>query len=244
MYALRKSTTRLRIEAFGGTIVESSEANQRELIADIIGAISDIVRLHPRWPGLGLEWLEAFDKIDLDAIRKTGKATGVQPLRGAVMALLCVEIEKILGPAKLPAKPRRIKRTPKLPRSVTRVAEIEKSIAMGGELLALRSAISCNKKFGREVRRRFPDVDPITAAEAQRVARLYLGLDDIWRRASWQTLIELASPKMAPEIRSAFEDRILAGGKVTTVQIRRARRRLPGGSPKRALVTPAPRMAA
>jgi hypothetical protein len=38
------------------TITESSEANARQLIADIILAISDIIviRLHPRWPGLGL----------------------------------------------------------------------------------------------------------------------------------------------------------------------------------------------
>jgi hypothetical protein len=74
------------------------------LIADVIGAISDVVRIHPRWVRLGLRWLEAFDKINLAAIRKAAKATGVQPLRNAVMTLLCLELERILGPSKL-AKP-------------------------------------------------------------------------------------------------------------------------------------------
>jgi hypothetical protein len=121
------------------TIVES-EGNSGELIADIIFAISDIVRAHPRWVDLGLAWLEAFDKIKLASIRRVAKATAAAPLHSAVMVLLCAELERLLGPSKLP-KPPRIKREPKPPASLTRVPGVEKNIALGLELLALRSTI-------------------------------------------------------------------------------------------------------
>ena len=93
------------------TIVES-EGNEGELIADVIGAISDLVRTHPRWVDTGLAFIESFDQISLAQVRKTAKATGVQPLRDAIMTLLCVELEKLLGSSKLPKPPRppRIKR--------------------------------------------------------------------------------------------------------------------------------------
>jgi hypothetical protein len=101
-------------------IVES-EGNSGELIADIIFAISDIVRMHPRWVDLGLQWLEAFDKINLASIRRTAKATGAVPLHSAVMVLLCAELERILGPSKLPKppKPAKVKAPSKPRRSVT-----------------------------------------------------------------------------------------------------------------------------
>jgi len=86
------------------TIVEST-GNESELIADVIGAISDLVRAHPRWVNLGLAFIEAFDKISLAQVRKTARATGVQPLRDAIMTLLCVELEKILGPSRPPKSP-------------------------------------------------------------------------------------------------------------------------------------------
>jgi hypothetical protein len=75
------------------TIVES-EGNQAELIADIIGAISDIVLRHPRWVDLGLQWLEAFDQINLAAIRRAAKAAGAHPLHSAVMTLICVDLKR------------------------------------------------------------------------------------------------------------------------------------------------------
>jgi hypothetical protein len=45
-----------------------------------------------------MQWLEAFDKISLADVRKTAKATGVQPLRDAFMTLLCLKLEELLGP--------------------------------------------------------------------------------------------------------------------------------------------------
>jgi hypothetical protein len=41
------------------TIVEN-EGNEGELIADVIGAISDLVRTHPRWVNLGLAFIEGL----------------------------------------------------------------------------------------------------------------------------------------------------------------------------------------
>ncbi len=112
------------------TVVES-DGNQRALVADIIEAISDVIRVHPRWANLGLAWLEAFDKINLASIRLAAKATGAAPLHSAVMVLLCTELERLLGPSKLPkpAKMPRVKREPKTPASLTRVPGIGISIS-------------------------------------------------------------------------------------------------------------------
>jgi hypothetical protein len=216
------------------TIVES-EGNENELIADVIGAISDLVRTHPRWVNLGLAFIEAFDQISLAQVRKTAKATGVQPLRDAIMTLVCVELEKILGPSKLPKapKPVRIKREPKPPRSLTRIPEVEKSIALGVELLALRAAIPGNAPFGREVRQKFPDVDHLKASQAMRVAKMFSSKPAIYRSVGWRALVELASPKMSPAVRQRLEADILAGKSVTAPQIRKARGPLKGGSLKR-----------
>ena len=227
------------------TIVET-EGNEGELIADVIHAISDLIRAHPRWVGLGGIWLEAFDQISLAQVRRTAKATGVQPLRDAIMTLLCVELDRILGPSKLPKapKPIRIKREPKPPRSVTRIPQIEKNIALGVGLLALRAATPSNSRFGRQARARF-DVDHLQTSRAMRVARLYAERPEIYRSVSWVTLVELSSPKMSSSVRQAHEAQILAGESVTAPQIRRARGRLKGGSPKRAQPDQAaPRMAA
>jgi hypothetical protein len=140
------------------TIVES-KGNECALIADIVDAVSDLILANPRWPARGLEFIEAFDAIDLLAIRKAAKATGVQPLRAGIMALVGIQVTQALGPSR-PPKPRpvKVKREPKPPRSLTRIPETERGIALGVELLELRATISSNTKFGQVVRSRF-DVD-------------------------------------------------------------------------------------
>jgi len=82
------------------------------------------------------------------------------------MTLICVDLEKILGPSKLPKQPKppRIKREPKPPRALTRVPGLEKNVAIGMKLLALRATIKGNCAFGRAVRRQF-DIDAQDAAE-------------------------------------------------------------------------------
>ena len=225
------------------TIVESSEANQCALISDIVDGVSEVILCHPRWARLGLA---AFDKINLLEIRKVVKAANVRPLRVGIATLIAVELTKILGPSRppKPPKPVKVKLPPKPSLALTRIPAIERAISLGKELLALRASIVCNKKFGREVRRRFPDVDHITVSRTIRVARLYAGRPEVWRAASWRTLIELASPKMAPSMRQALEARILAGETITAPHIRKTRGRFKGGSPRRSAGQPAPQMAA
>ena len=44
------------------TVIVVFDGNQDALVADIIEAVSDLIRVHPRWANLGLEGLAAFDK--------------------------------------------------------------------------------------------------------------------------------------------------------------------------------------
>jgi hypothetical protein len=223
------------------TIVES-KGNECALIADIVDAVSDLILANPRWPARGLEFIEAFDQIDLLLeIRKAAKATGVQPLRAGIMALVGIQLTQILGPSRPPKSrpPVRVRREPKPPRSVTRIPETERGIALGVELLQLRATISRNTTFGQAVRSRF-DVDQKRASQVMRVARLYAMRPEIHRAVSWRTLVELASPHLSAEARSDIEAKIAAGDRFTHTQIR-ARRPLRSGPSKK---EPAARMAA
>jgi hypothetical protein len=92
----------------------------------------------------------------------------------------------------------------------------------------LRSAWSCwlcdqgpkwNNAFGRLRRKLYPDVDPLAAAEAIRVARLYGQRPEIYRRLSWQALVELSSVSLSPQARAQFEAKIIAGESVNGAQI-------------------------
>jgi hypothetical protein len=212
------------------TILES-ENNGDALIEPIVSAVSSCMR--PQWTGLGLTWIAAFDAIPLVAILETVRALfGEQDLWSHYCLALRRKIAAILDPAE--AKPQeKVKPPPKPPLSVSRVPAIEKSIELGVALLAIRASIPGNTEFGRQVRKRFPGVDQITASESMKVARAYGARPEIYRRLSWIALFELSSPKMAPSVRQALEAKILAGQPVTALQIRRARGRLKGGSPKR-----------
>jgi hypothetical protein len=97
-------------------------------------------------------------------------------------------------------KPPRIKREPKQPRALTRVPGVERYIAVGLELLALRSTIKGNCAFGRQVRRRF-DIDGQHACETMKVARAYGTRPEIFTLLSWNALVMLASPTIPPAVR-------------------------------------------
>ncbi len=211
------------------TIAESA-GNERELIADVILAVSDLVRYHPRWVNTGIVWLEVFDQIKLAQIREKAKATGVQPLRDAIVTLVYLKLEEMLGPSVLPKppKPAKVKREP---RSLT--PKIEQKIALGMQLLELRSKATQNKKFG-SLRRKHFDVDTQQAVHLMRVARAYGGRPEIYRRLSWKALRDLSSPTMPALVRQDLEARILAGQRIGAPQIRRARGQLKPGRPKRA----------
>jgi hypothetical protein len=131
------------------------------------------------------------------------------------LTIVCLKLEEILGPSKLPKppKPVKVKAEPKPPRSVSRIPEIERNIALGVELLALREAIPSNSRFGRELRSRF-EVGHIHTSRVMRVARLYSMGPEIYRAVSWRTLIELASPKMWEAVRLVFEQKVLSGEEI------------------------------
>jgi hypothetical protein len=66
------------------------------------------------------------------------------------------KILKILEP--VAAKPVKVKREPKAPRSQSRIPEIERNIALGLQLLELKAKTKSNREFGRERNRLF-DID-------------------------------------------------------------------------------------
>jgi hypothetical protein len=102
------------------------------------------------------------------------------------------------------------------------VPEIEKKIALGVEMLGLRSTTDCNRKFGRLRAARF-DVDAQQAAEMIRVAKVYSEKPEIFRHVSWRILCELTSAAVHPDARHDLESRIMRGEKIEVAQIRRAR---------------------
>ncbi|WP_445488618.1 hypothetical protein [Rhodopseudomonas sp. RCAM05734] len=80
------------------TIMES-ENNRRELVAPTILAVSDIILAHPKWADTGLAFLEAFDSIDLAALRQQAKANrrAAQP-RQAMATLLYAQLSQNFAP--------------------------------------------------------------------------------------------------------------------------------------------------
>jgi hypothetical protein len=67
------------------------------------------------------------------------------------------------------------------------------------------------------------DVDTQTGVELMRVSRAFGQRPDVYRRLSWQGLVELSAASMPWNIRRRLETAIMTGTKMTAVQIRRAR---------------------
>ena len=83
------------------------------------------------------ELLATMRSLDLFSERELSRNLGIA-IRNKIIRILEPPV----------AEPVKAKPTPKPPLSVTRVPQIERAIAMGVELLALRSSIICNKAFG------------------------------------------------------------------------------------------------
>ncbi len=122
-------------------------------------------------------------------------------------------------------------------------AGVEKNIALGLQLLALRSAIKSNYAFGRAVRRQF-DIDGQHACEVMKVARVYGARPEISTRLSWNALVHLASPRLPAAARDALEHRIIAGERIGAPEIRAARGMVKAGKRGRQADHRAQRMAA
>jgi hypothetical protein len=208
-------------------ITESNPANQSQLNRNVIFAVNDICRLK-RFTDLDMALIEAFDQIDLGAMHAAAKAERLSETCGVRTLLACMiigRLERALEPLfpKPTPKPVKVRREPKPPAFLTRVPGVEKNIALGLELLALRSTIKGNAAFGHAVRHRF-DVDGQHACEVMKVARAYGTRPEIFTRLSWNALLHLASPALPAAAREALERRILAGERIGAPEIRAVRR--------------------
>ncbi|WP_051677261.1 hypothetical protein [Bradyrhizobium sp. URHD0069] len=82
------------------TIMES-ENNRMALVEPVIWAISDVMLANPRWPSRGLEWLAAFDEIDLCEVWAASKeANGAPPERHGVASKITELMQKRFGEGK------------------------------------------------------------------------------------------------------------------------------------------------
>lgn len=224
--------------------ITESEGNGPDALLDpILRAVHSSCR--PQWTGLGVGFIAGFDAVDLKGLldRMVGlKCFDRYSLYQHYALALRGRLWEIFGPDIAP-EPVKVKPPAKLPLAVTRIPEIERRIAVGAEMLALRSAIQCNKEFGRLRSQRF-DMDAQTASEAIRVAKIYAARPEIFRSASWQILCELSSHFLSPDARRALEDRIIRGEKIKANEIRRQRGVVKPGAPKRSQERPAVPMAA
>jgi hypothetical protein len=218
-----------------------SKGNEGALVEPIASAVSSCLR--PRWTSRGVAWIEAFDQIPLAATLQTlvdlfGKEAAPQYLRDVLRRKLW----QIFGPDVAPvAKPAKL--APKPPRALSRVPGVERNVALGLDLLKLRSAIKNNREYGRQVRRQF-DVETKLASQALQVAKTYGGRPDIFTRLSWNALVHLASPALSAATREALERRIIAGEKIGASDIRAARGARKAGKTRCQAERPAARMAA
>lgn len=214
---------------------ETHENNRSAMTADAIFAVHDICRSMRRWTASGLPFLEAWDAVDINVLRDRAKSSGLirigYKVRSVLCALLIDRLRPQLEPPPAP-KPERPKREPKLPAYLARVPGVERNIALGLELVALRSTIRSNREFSWAVRRGF-DVDGQQACELMKVARAYGTMPEVFARLSWNALLHLASPALPAAAREALEGRIVAGERIGAPEIRAARGALRTGGPRR-----------
>ncbi len=87
-------------------IVESI-GNETELRAETIWGVSDIIRARPDWANRGVAFIEAFDDIDLQALRAKAKALQFPcPSRFLLGVLLHERLARIFETAQVMAAPR------------------------------------------------------------------------------------------------------------------------------------------
>ncbi|RQH15692.1 hypothetical protein [Bradyrhizobium sp. RP6] len=205
-------------------IVES-EANSGALSELHIRAVS--AEIGP-YTDRGLSLIEAFDQISLLGIVEQMRALEYfyeEEAQSALERILRHKLRRILAPEQRPSPPPPTRQeriaAHKAHAAAARLAQVERNIEMGRQMVALRDMTPCNKKFGGLRAQQF-DVEQPRAAEMLRVARLYGERKEMFN-AGWQTLVELSSPATSPALRRKFEAKILAGERVTGAEIVRAR---------------------
>lgn len=72
--------------------------NARELVAPTIEAVSDVALAHPRWVNRASDWLDAFDGLDLAALRGRAKRNArAAKVRPAMATMIFDRLLPILG---------------------------------------------------------------------------------------------------------------------------------------------------
>jgi hypothetical protein len=138
-----------------------SEINRDALIEPIFSAVASVMT---RFGRHGLALLDALDTIKLTELLATMRGLDIFE-EGSLSHYLGLALRNRIAEILEVSKPVKAKAPVKLPRSVTRIPENERNIALGLNLLKLRSAIKNNREYGRQVRRRF-DVDTKLAVNA------------------------------------------------------------------------------
>jgi hypothetical protein len=91
--------------------IAETRSNDRELVAPVIWAVSDLIVAHPKWADRVSDWLAAFDKVDIRQLRAFAKLnkSAVKP-RAAIATLLFgflksqMDRQQESGPLKKPAQ--------------------------------------------------------------------------------------------------------------------------------------------
>ena len=79
--------------------IKQSSGNIDELWSETIGAVSDIVIQRPDLAEQRAgDFMEAFDRIDLAALRGRALALRPWPVRGTLRTLILSEVERLLAP--------------------------------------------------------------------------------------------------------------------------------------------------
>jgi hypothetical protein len=69
--------------------IAETRTNDRELVAPVIWAVSDLILAHPAWAERASEWFAAFDKVDLKQLRVFARLNkSAVPPRAAIATLL------------------------------------------------------------------------------------------------------------------------------------------------------------
>jgi hypothetical protein len=213
------------------TIAESEGNGPPALIEPVISAVYSAMR--PEWTSQGLAWIAAFDQIKLMELLESMRALEIFSERsiGDYLALaiknrLCKIFGANIVPAAIKAKSAK-----KLPARLSRVAVVEKRVALGLALIELKGKSRRSNDYSLLRKRHFGDIEPKLATQAASVASRYGERPEIFRRAGWRTLVQLASPALSHAARTRFEARILAGEEIKGAAVKHARGRLPTGRP-------------